>query len=55
MGMFLHLISKRLATDGTVEAENSVNGMFSSDSGRWFVIPQWMIKDILCGKSERNL
>lgn len=42
MGMFLHLILKRLAIGGAAEAEDAVNGVFSS--GREFVIPQRLIK-----------
>lgn len=29
MGMFLHMILRRLATDGAAEAENAVNAVFS--------------------------
>jgi len=46
---------KRLTTGGVVEVENAVNGVFSTDCGRRFFIPQWLIKDFLCGKSERNV
>lgn len=38
--MFLHMTLKRLSIGGAVEAENAVNGLFSSGSGRWFVTPQ---------------
>lgn len=50
--MFLHMMLKRLATVGVVEAENAVNGVFSTHCGRWFVIRQWLIKGFLCGNSK---
>lgn len=37
------MISQRLAIGDAVQAENTVNGVFSSGSGRWFVILQRLI------------